>query len=163
MKDKILLGQVVGNSFTDDFETFDISEVKVVLKSLSLEDAIDIAHAEMLQLKSLYAADLLIEHIAKLVKIVSYLESKINSVKSKVSLQYKEKDGKTTAEMKKQAGESNPEVLELGERLAKAKGAKVFLEKKYDILIKLHHYYKDITNSQKKGMVSTTSSTIGWE
>jgi hypothetical protein len=44
------------------------------------------------------------------------------------------------------AGESSDELLALETSLAKAKGAKALLEKKYEIIIKSHHYYKDIAN-----------------
>lgn len=166
MKEKITLGQIIGDSFDDNFSSFDLTEVQQVLSSLAVENAIDIAHAEMLQLKSLYAADILIDYIAKLVKSVSYLETKVNSLKNKTALEYKSADGKTTADMKKQAGESSDDVLKFNELLAKAKGSKSYLEKKYEILIKLHHFYKDIGVGMRKGIVSTSSNNdtmIGWK
>lgn len=165
MKERITLGNLVGESFTDNFEGFDLTEVQRVLGQLSSEEVIDIAHAEMLQQKSLYAAELLIEYIAKLIKMVGFLESRINSVKNKTALEYKAPDGRTTADMKKQAGESSPEVEALSLQLAKAKGSKNLLERKYEILIKSHHHFKDLSSAQKKGIVSTpsTSSAVGWE
>lgn len=160
MTNKITLGQLIGSSLVDDFEDFDITDIQRVLKSLGNENPIDIAHAEMLQQKSLYAAELITDHIAKLVKTVSFLEGKVNSVKNKISLDYKSPDGKTTGEMKKAAGESSPEVEALGIQLAKAKGAKIALEKKFDILIKMHHFYKDISNNQKKGIAVNSSGAM---
>lgn len=157
------VGKLVGLDYLDRFDDFDLTDVQAVIKNLSREEVIDIAHAEKLQQKSLYAADILIEYIARLVKMVSYLEAKINSTKNKISLEYKSADGKTTADMKKQAGEAAPEVEELALMLAKAKGSKLLLERKYEILLKSHHYYKDIANSQKKGMMSSSNSQSSWE
>ena len=118
------LGKLIGETFTDDFESFDLTEVQSVLAGLASDNAIDIAHADMLQQKTLYAADLLIVFISKLVKTVSFLETKINSVKNKTSLEYEAPEGKkATADMKKAAGESSPEVEAFSIQLAKAKGA----------------------------------------
>jgi hypothetical protein len=152
------LGQLIGNSMTDEFEAFDISEIQNILKYLGSETAIDIGHAEVLQQKTLYAADLITDYLAKLVKMVSFLESKISSVKNKTSLEYKSPDGKTTGEMRKFAGEASADVEELSMQLAKAKGAKMALEKKFDILIKMHHFYKDISSNQRKGIAVSNSS-----
>lgn len=159
-QNRISLGQIIGTDLIDEFENFDFTIIQSVLATLSLNEAIDIAHAEMLQQKSLYAADMVSEYMAKLVKMVSYLETKINSTKNKVSLEYKAPDGKTTADMKRSAGEASPEVENLGIQLAKAKGTKVLLEKKYDVLIRSHHHYKDIANSMKKGMIQSNSEYI---
>lgn len=161
-KEKITLGKIIGEDFSDDFEKFDLTIIQEVLTSLSNENPIDLAHSEMLQQKALYAAELMVEYIAKLVKMVNFYESRINTVKNKTALNYKVEDGRTTADMKKQAGEASPEVEALGLQLSKAKGAKVLLERKYEILIKLHHHFKDISNAQKKGIVSN-SSAVGWD
>jgi hypothetical protein len=165
MQDRITLGQILGGELVDNFEDFDLTQVQQTLAGLAADSAIDIAHAEMLQQKTLYAAELLIEYIAKLVKTVSFLETKLNSVKNKTSLEYKTVDGsRTTADMKKQAGEASPEVEKIGVLLAKAKGSKTLLERKYEILIKSHHYYKDIGIGMRKGIVSTNNNTdIGWK
>jgi hypothetical protein len=145
------LKQLVGDTFTDNFEEFDLAVVQQVLASLSTDQAIDIAHSEKLQQKTLFAADLLTEYLAKLIKTVSYLESKMNSVKNKVSLEYNAPEGgKTTADMKKQAGESSEEVEKLALQLAKAKGAKSLVERKYELLLKAHHHFKDLSSNQKK-------------
>ena len=145
------LKQLVGDTFTDNFEEFDLAVVQQVLASLSTDQAIDIPHSEKLQQKTLFAADLLTEYLAKLIKTVSYLESKMNSVKNKVSLEYNAPEGiKTTADMKKQAGESSEEVEKLALQLAKAKGAKSLVERKYEILLKAHHHFKDLSSNQKK-------------
>jgi hypothetical protein len=165
MKEKLTLGQAVGESFDDNFSEFDLTEIQHVLSVLASENAIDIAHAEMLQQKTLYGADILIGYIAKLVKTVSFLETKVNSVKNKVALEFKSADGKTTADMKKQAGESSADVEKLNILLAKAKGSKTFLERKYEILIKAHHYYKDVGIGMRKGIVSSNNNNdmIGWK
>jgi hypothetical protein len=158
MPDKITVGKLIGQTFEDDFESFDLTEIQKVLSALSTDNALDIAHSEMLQQKTLYAADLMIEYMAKLIKMVSYLESKISSLKNKAALAYKAPDGRTTADMKKQAGESDPEVEELASSLARAKGAKLLLDRKYEIIIKSHHFFKDLAGNQKKGIVETSPS-----
>jgi hypothetical protein len=145
------LKELVGEGFTDNFEEFDLAVVQQVLAALANEQAIDVPHSEKLQQKTLFAADLLTEYLAKLIKTVSYLESKMNSVKNKVSLEYNAPEGiKTTMEMKKQAGESSEEVEKLALQLAKAKGAKSLVERKYEILLKAHHHFKDLSSNQKK-------------
>lgn len=160
---KITVGALIGTNDIEKFEDFDITEVQKILSQLAVETAIDIAHSEMLQQKSLYAAEIITEYIAKLVKTVGFLESRINSIKNKVALEYKAPEGKTTADMKKQAGESSPEVEELSVKLAKAKGSKTLLERKFDILIKQHHHYKDMSSNQRKGLVSNkTEIGNGW-
>ena len=165
---KITLGHMMGSLSEDDFSSFDITEIQNVLSTLSGTDAIDLAHAELLQQQALRGADILSEYLGKVIKTVSFLETKINSAKNKAALNYKAPDGiKTTADMKKWAGESDPEVEEFAYRLAKAKGSKSVLEKKYDILIKTHHHYKEITAGMKRSMAAGTSSTnnktTGWE
>lgn len=141
----IRVSDLVGALGTDEFLDFDLTEVQTVLNNLQTIEAIDLAHAELLSQQSLRCADILSEYLAKMVKTVSYLEGKINSTKNKISLEYTAPDGaRTTVEMKKWAGESSPTVEGLQEKLAGAKGTKSLLEKKYDIVIKAHHHYKDI-------------------
>jgi len=161
MADKVTLKQLIGDSNTDDFLNFDITVIQSVLSQLASDQAIDIAHSEMLQQKALYAADILSEYLARMIKTVSFLESKLNAVRNKVSLEYEASNRKTTMEMKRLAGESDPRVEEIAIELAKAKGAKTALEKKYDLLIKSHHYWKDISASQNKGMVSNSKPVTG--
>lgn len=148
---KQTLGDIIGEELVDDFSNFDLSVLKEVIDGLSSTDAIDFSHAELLQQKALYGANLMLDFLGKLVKTTNYLESKISSVKNKTALEYKAPNGeKTTADMKKQAGESAPEVESLSILLAKAKGAKAVLEKKYDIMIKSHYFYKEICQGQKQ-------------
>jgi hypothetical protein len=145
------LGDLLGNELEANFRDFDFSEIEQVLKHLQEVNAIDLSHAESLQQQSLRGADIIIEYLAKIVKTVGYLESKVNSTKNKVCLEYKAPDGaKTTADMKKWAGDASPEVELVQIDLATAKGAKLYLEKKYDVLIRLHHHYKDIATGIRK-------------
>lgn len=141
----VKVSDLVGALGENEFSDFDLTEVQIVLNNLQSIDAIDLAHAELLSQQSLRCADILSEYLAKIVKTVSYLEGKINSTKNKISLEYSAPNGaRTTVEMKKWAGESSPTVEGLQEKLASAKGTKSLLEKKYDIVIKAHHHYKDI-------------------
>ena len=170
MKEKVLLGQLIGLSLDEEFINFDLTEIQDVLSKLSGADSIDLPHAELLQQQSLRGADILCEYLAKITKTVSYLESRVSSVKNKTSLEYQSADGgKTTSEMKKWAGECSVEVENLLIKLASAKGSKILLEKKYDILIKSHHHYKDISAGLRKTILgynplATSSQTPeGWD
>jgi hypothetical protein len=139
------VADLIGSKVEEKFTEFDMTEVQNVLSKLSDIEPVDLAHAEMLQQQALRGADILSDYLGKIVKTVNYLESKINKVKNQVSLTYKDPEGgKVTSEMRKWAGESSPEVEELSIKLAEAKAAKVTLEKKYDVLIRTHHQYKDI-------------------
>lgn len=168
MTDKVTLGHIVGDSLEEDFLNFDLTEIQKVLRSLGEQEAIDLAHAESLQQQSLRGADLISEYLSKVVKTTSYLESKVSSVKNKTALEYVSPDGtKVTADMRKWAGESSAEVDKLNIKLAKAKGSKIVLEKKYDILIKAHHHFKEITMGMKRSIVGYSTDTkqvaTGWE
>lgn len=142
-----LLKAHLGFNDIEEYENFDISEAQYVLKKLAIEQPMDLAEYEKLQQRSLYAADLLVEYMTKLNKTISILENKIDVKRSKVFLEYKSPDGKTTAEMRKSASESDSEISLLNEQVGKAKGAKFFLDKKYELLIKAHHHYKDLASS----------------
>lgn len=162
MSQQVRLGDFLGNELEENFMDFDLTEIQQVLGQLQYVDAIDLAHAELLQQQSLRGADILTEYLGKIVKTVGYLETKVNSVKNKVSLDYQAPDGsRTTADMKKWAGESSPEVEVIQIKLAKAKGSKLVLERKYEILIKSHHHFKDIANGLRKSILgySLGSST----
>lgn len=151
MSRRVRLGDYLGDNLEEDFSNFDLTEIQEVLLHLQESDPVDLAHAEMLQQQALRGADILTEYLGKIVKTVGYLETKVNSVKNKASLDYKAPDGsKTTTDMKIWAGNSSPEVDEISIKLAKAKASKMVLEKKYDILIRTHHYYKDIAVGLRK-------------
>lgn len=148
------LGDIIGTQLEEEFVNFDLTEIQDILANLQETDAIDLAHAEMLQQKALRGADVISEYLAKLIKTTSYLESKVNSVKNRISLDYNAPEGiRTTIEMRKWAGESSSEVEELSIKVARAKGSKSILEKKYDILIKLHHHYKDMAAGLRKSVL----------
>ena len=157
---KVKLGDLIGNNLEEEFAEFDLTEIQQVLFQLKETDAVDLSHAELLQQQALRCADILTEYLGKIVKTTSYLETKVNSVKNKSSLDYKAPDGsRTTIEMKKWAGESSKDVEELQIKLAKAKGSKLVLEKKLDIMIKLHHHYKDIAQGLRKTILGYIPQT----
>jgi hypothetical protein len=160
MSQQVRLGDLLGTEMEVDFRSFDLSEVQQVLDNLREIDAIDLAHAELLQQQSLRGADLLAEYLGKIVKTVGYLEAKVASTKNKVSLEYQAPDGsRTTLDMKKWAGESSPEVEQVQIKLAEAKGSKIFLEKKYDILVKAHHHFKDIASGLRRTILGYSQGT----
>lgn len=150
MTQQVRLADFLGESLEEEFGDFDLTEIQSVLQHLQNVDAIDLAHAESLQQQALRGADILSEYLGKIVKTVGFLETKVNSTKNRVSLEYQAAEGRTTSEMKKWAGESSPEVEEIQIKLAKAKGSKAILEKKYDILIKSHHHYKEIATGLRR-------------
>ena len=160
MSQQVRLGDLLGSNPVEDFRNFDLTEVQQVLDQLRTTDAVDLAHAEYLQQQSLRGADILAEYMAKMVKTVAHLEAKVNSVKNKVSLDYVAPDGaRTTVDMKKWAAECSPEVTEALERLAEAKGGKVALERKFDIIVKAHHHYKDIAAGLRRTILGYSSGT----
>jgi hypothetical protein len=153
------LGEFIGSDLEENFASFDITEVQQVLANLADGDPIDLAHAEQLQQQTLRAADLLIEYLGKLTKSIGYYETRVNSVKNKASLDYQAKEGKTTTDMKIWAGNCAPEVEEIQIKLARAKASKLVLEKKYDVVIKSHHYYKELTMGMRRGVLGYNNST----
>ena len=160
MSQQVRLGDFLGTELEEDFINFDLTEIQQVLVKLQDTDAIDLAHAEVLQQQALRGADIITEYLGKIVKTVGYLETKVNSTKNKVSLEYQAPEGtRTTSEMKKWAGESSPEVEIVQIKLAKAKGSKLVLERKYEILVKSHHHFKDIAAGLRRTILGYSSST----
>ena len=160
MSQQVRLGDLLGSKNEEDFRSFDLTEVQAVLDQLRETDAIDLAHAEYLQQQALRGADILVEYLAKMVKTIGYLEAKVNSTKNKVSLEYVAPDGaRTTVDMKKWAAECSPDVVAAQEKLADAKGGKVALDRKFDIIVKAHHHYKDIAAGLRKTILGYSSGT----
>lgn len=146
------LGQLVGSDLIEDFSNWEFSEIEIVLQALSKEDATDLKQVEKLQRESLRGADLISDYLSKMVKTVSFLESKLNSVKNKAALDYSPpKEGsRVTADVRRLVAESAPEVEEISGQLARCRGAKVFLEKKFDILIRAHYFYKEVAGGLRR-------------
>lgn len=165
MTQQVKLGDFLGTELEEEFVEFDLTEIQQVLERLQDVDAIDLSHAELLQQQSLRGADIITGYLGKVVKTVGYLEAKVNSTKNKVSLEYKAPDGsRTTTDMKLWAGASSTDVEGVSISLAKAKASKIVLEKKYDILIKCHHHWKDIATGLRRTILGyslgTTSEKI---
>lgn len=159
MTEKVKLGDFIGVSLEENFMDFDLSEIQDVLMQLRNNDAIDLAHAELLQQQSLRGADILTEYLGRIVKAIGVLEAKINTAKNKAALEYKAPDGaRTTTDMRIWYSAIAPEVEELQIALSKAKASKMVLDKKYDIIIKNHHYYKDIAAGLRKSILGYTTS-----
>jgi hypothetical protein len=169
--EKVYVKDLVGEELEEEFLHFDLTEIQQVLAKLQYTEAIDLPHAEVLQQQSLRGADILCEHLSKLVKTVSYLEGKLNSVKNKAALNYTSPDGsRVTMEMRKFYAESAPDVEELQEKLAKAKASKTLLEKKFDIIMKSHYYYRDVAAGLRKTILGYSLPAVtaepvpeGWE
>jgi len=164
MVQHVRLGDFLGTELEEDFSNFDLTEIQLVLEKLQNTDAIDLAHAELLQQQALRGADILTEYLGKIVKTVGYLETKVNSTKNKVSLSYQAPDGaRTTLDMKKWAGESAPEVEQVQIKLAIAKGSKLVLERKYEILVKAHHHFKDIAQGLRRTILGYSNGGTAGE
>jgi len=160
MDQNVRLGNFIGFQLEEEFLDFDLSEIQKVLEKLQETDPIDLAHAELLQQQALRGADILTEYLGKIVKTIGYLEAKVNSTKNKVSLEYQAPEGaRTTADMKKWAGESSSEVEAILIKLAKARGSKLVMERKYEILIKSHHHYKDIASGLRRTILGYSVGT----
>ena len=166
--EKVILKDLMGEKLEEDFLDFDLTEIQAVLKHLKQQDPIDLSHAELLQQQSLRALDIITEYVGKIVKTVSYLESRISTVKNRTSLEYTSPDGgKVTMEMRKFAGEASKEVEELQMKLAHAKGSKAYLDKKFSTLSSAHYFYKEITAGIRKTIVGYSpmkeKTPEGWE
>lgn len=160
MSQQVRLSDFLGTQLEEEFANFDMTEIEQVLENLRDIDAIDLSHVETLQQQSLRGADIITGYLGKIVKTVGYLEAKVNSTKNRVSLEYLAPEGtRTTSEMKKWAGDSSPEVEAVQIRLANAKGSKLVLERKYEILVKAHHHFKDIASGLRKTILGYSQST----
>lgn len=159
MTQQVRLGDLLGNEMEENFSDFDMTEVRQVLENLRETDAIDLAHVELLQQQSLRCADLLALYLGKMTKTVGYLESRVNSTKNKVSLEYQSPEGRTTLDMKKWAADVSPEVEDVQKRLAAAKGSKVLLDRYYEITVKAHHHFKDIAQGLRRTVLGYNSGT----
>lgn len=146
---EIKLSSVLGLELEENFLDFDIEEIQTILAELKKDIPIDIAHIESMQQKTLRAADVCGEFLGKLQKTTTYLESKLNSLKNRVAMEYTS-DGKVTMDMRKFAAESHPDVEAIQIALSKAKGSKTLLEKKYEIIIKQHHFLKEMGAGMRK-------------
>lgn len=160
MTQPVRLGDFLGSKLEEDFANFDMTEIETVLENLRDIDAIDLSHVEVLQQQALRGADVIAGYLGKMVKTIGYLEAKVNSTKNKVSLEYLAPDGaRTTVDMKKWAGESSPEVEVVQIKLANAKGSKLVLDRKYEILVKSHHHFKDIAAGLRKTILGYSQGT----
>lgn len=149
--DRVTVADLIGNSDEDKFLDFDLTEVQNLVSNLQSLGVDDLGHAMHLQQQALRCADILSEYLGKIVKTISFLDAKLSSKKNSAALNYSPPQGaRLSIELRKMAGESDPEVEELQVKLAKAKGTKSVLEKKYDIVIKAHHHYKDIAMGLRK-------------
>ena len=159
--DIIRVKDLVGNNLDDAVFEFNLTEVQEVVSKLQSEDVPTLPQAERLCQEALRGADVLSEHLAKVHKIMNYLEAKGASVRNNIALNYVPATGiKPSKELRKMAGEASQEVLDIEIELAKVKGAKTLLEKKYDIIIKAHHHYKDIAAGLRKTIMGYNSSSI---
>jgi hypothetical protein len=160
MTQRVKLGDFVSTELEENFSDFDMSEIEQVLVNLKETDAIDLAHVELLQQQALRGADVVAGYLGKMVKIIGFLETKVNSTKNKISLEYTAPEGRTTMEMKKWAGEvGSPELEQWQDKLGSAKGSKLVLDRKYEILVKAHHHFKDIAQGLRRTILGYSSST----
>jgi hypothetical protein len=161
MSQSIKMSDFLGSQVEEDFLSFDMTEIQEVLAKLKETDPIDLAHAELLQQQALRGADILVEYLGKIVKTVGYLEAKVSNVKNKAALEYKAPDGaRTTIDMRKFAAEASPEVEAAQIKLARAKATKLVLERKFDLLVRSHHYYKDLTAGLRRTILGYPVSSI---
>jgi len=148
----VTVKDLIGDKFDDEFETWDMSEIQQLVSELQNLDIFDIAHSEKMQLRALRCADLITGYLGKIVKLSSYYEAKANKVKYSVALDYKSTEGKTTQESRKWAGEASDELMEVEIKLAKIKGTKALLEKKFEIIIRMFHSIKDVASGLRKSL-----------
>lgn len=164
----VKLGDLIGNDPEEEFANFDLTEIQAVLDELQKGDPIDLAHGERLQQQALRGADILIGFLGKIVKTVGFLETKVNAAKNRAAMEFKTPDGsKITADMRKFASESDPKVEELEIKLARSKASKLVLEKKFDVIIKMHHHLREITSGTRRTVLGFPQGVVernenGW-
>jgi hypothetical protein len=164
MTQSVRLSDFLGTDMEEDFANFDMTEVEEVMTQLHEVDAIDLPHAELLQQQALRGADIVTGYLGKIVKTISYLETKVNSTKNRISLEYMAPEGRTTVEMKKWAGEvGSPELEQWQVKLGNAKGSKLVLDRKYELLVKTHHHYKDIAQGLRRTVLGYNPLTTNNE
>lgn len=133
------------------FLEFDLTDIQDIVKELQNETVADLAAADNLQRRALVGADICSEHIAKLVKIITYLDVKESKIRNKTALEFKTDDGKSASvQLRKFAADASEEAEQVAYVIAKAKGTKTLLEKKYEVLIKAHHFYKEQAQTLRK-------------
>jgi hypothetical protein len=155
----MILKDMVNSSTDEQFLNFSLDDIQAILTSLQNTEVPDLAHAELMQQRALIGANMVCDFLAKVVKIVSSLDNKINSMRSTYAINYRI-DGKVpAADVRTLALKSCPDVSDLEELLSNAKASKSFLERKYDILIKTHHHYKDIAAGLRTGSRLPSSFT----
>ena len=141
---------IVGDcDLEEEFDTISLDEVNVVLDELNSCSIHDVAHAEYLQQKALACANYLANHLSRIVKIASFLESQISTQRNKTAAYYTRDDVKVTNDLRIFAAKACPEAAMLENKLSRVKGIKLLLEKKYDLLLKCHYYFKEIASSFK--------------
>ena len=146
---KVTVKDIIGSAAEEDFLNFDLTEIQKVLSHLRDDNPVELAHAEHILQETLRCADILSEFLAKITKTSTYLENKLNIVKNKAIVDFTS-ESKVTADIRKAASESSPEVEALSNKISSVKGAKLALEKKYEIIIKSHHHWKDIAGGLRK-------------
>ena len=149
--ERITVADVIGREDYDKFLDFDLTEVQNLVSNLQSTGCDNAAIAMNLQQQALRCADILSEYLGKIVKTMSYLDAKIVTKKNSIALHYSNPNSpKPSIELRKMAAEADEDVEELTLQLAKAKGTKSVLEKKYDIVVKAHHHYKDIATGLRR-------------
>lgn len=159
------LKDIVVKDDMDAYLSFDMTEIDVILSSLKNTTACDIATSEFLQQQSLRCADIIAELLSQIVYVYSNLESELSFVKNKTSFDFKPSDDKkNTADMRKYAGESHSNIPQLTQKISAAKAARDLCQRKYELLIKAHHHYKEISTSMRKTIISnnTVNDLSNW-
>lgn len=149
------INDIIGHNLEENLQDFDVTEIQAILSNLKDDQPMDIAHAEKLCQETLRCADILSEMLAKTIKTTSHLENKLNVARNKAMVNFTS-ESKVTADIRKAAAEMDPLVEELSDKLAVAKGVKLALDKKYEILIKSHHHWKDIAGGLRKTILGYT-------
>lgn len=156
---RVTVKDIIGSKNEEDFMNFDLTEVQKILANLARDIPTDIAHAESFCQETLRCADILAEYIAKVNKTATYLENRLTIVKNRALVEYTS-DVKVTADIRKAASESNKDVEEISNKISSVKGAKLALEKKYEIMIKSHHHWKDIAGGLRKTILGYSGGAV---
>ncbi len=153
---------IIGDKMEEDFLEFDYTYIQETLNEVSNSATPNLAMAEYLQFKCLSAADVLIEYSGKLIKYSTYLDNKITSMRNRHAMEFYAANPKAAADIRAMSLKSCPDADELENTSAQLKGTRAIIEKKFDLLIKAHHHYKEVA-SRLNRMIPSENGRPGSE
>lgn len=131
-------------------ENVDVTWIQEVSEKIPAEGNIDINIAEELAATFLRAADTCSDLLVKAAKLKGYKEATMKSEKS-LAVGRLEKTGVTAAKAQELKREGDSLYVAAVNACTDAKALELWLQNKYDNLIRAHHYCKDLLRRYAKG------------